>query len=196
MPSLEDQRVLDLQCQKLLRLYHNTYILLFCKVYLQNRTGVYDLVQHIPAQYQENSRPENSHPEYSHFLKNIPTRFFKFLYYCHRYHWYYLKNCFVILCFKSQTYCGVKKKELAGQYCYILKKVLLVKYDNRSLLYPPVCFGTFYLGSWGMWCYDASQFNQIDLNSAVSIGLLINWLTCLFIYRSENNCEDLDYCII
>ena len=116
---------------------------------------------------------------------NIPTRFFKFFDYCHRYHWYYLKNCFVILCFKSQTYCGVKKKELAGQYCYILKKVLLVKYDNRSLLYPPVCFGTFYLGSWGMWCYSirSNEFKQF-----FSIGLLINWLTYWFIYRSENNC--------
>ena len=32
MPNLENQRVLhfEFQCQKLLRLYHNTYILLFC----------------------------------------------------------------------------------------------------------------------------------------------------------------------
>ena len=32
MPHLENQRVLhfEFQCQKLLRLHHNTYILLFC----------------------------------------------------------------------------------------------------------------------------------------------------------------------
>ena len=110
------------------------------------------------------------------FFKNISTRFFKFLHCCHRYHWYYLKNCFVILCFKSQTYCVVKK-DGAHQPIFL--------HTQKSFA---VCFGTFYLGSWGMWCCDASQFNQINLNSAVSIGLLINWLTCLFIYRSENNC--------
>ena len=35
---------------------------------------------------------------------NIPTGvfyFFVFFYFCHRHHWYYLKDCFVILCFKS-----------------------------------------------------------------------------------------------
>ena len=37
------------------------------------------------------------------FFGYIPTRVFDFffLHYCHRYHWYYLKGCFVILCFKS-----------------------------------------------------------------------------------------------
>ena len=41
---------------------------------------------------------------------NIPTHILKyfhqilfviFFHYCHRYHWYYLKGCFVILCFQS-----------------------------------------------------------------------------------------------
>ena len=35
---------------------------------------------------------------------NIPTRvlkFFVFFHHCHRRHWYYLKDCFVTLCFKS-----------------------------------------------------------------------------------------------
>ena len=61
--------------------------------------------------YQENSHPENSHPsnsplenshlEYSHPI--FPPEFLNFLFfhYCHRHHWYYLKDCFVILCFKS-----------------------------------------------------------------------------------------------
>ena len=30
-----------------------------------------------------------------------PSFLFFSLHYCHRYHWYYLKGCFVILCFKS-----------------------------------------------------------------------------------------------
>ena len=70
-------------------------------------------------------------------LLNIPTRFCKFFHYCHRYHWYYLKNCFVILCFKCQTWCGVKLEAEE---------------------------------------WDVTQFNQINLNSSFSIGLLlINW---------------------
>ena len=50
MPNLENQRVLhfEFQCQKLLRLYHNTYLLLFCvdlstKLYIR----VNDLIEHI-----------------------------------------------------------------------------------------------------------------------------------------------------
>ena len=55
----------------------------------------------------ENSHPENSHPENSHLEYSypiFPPEFLNFLFfhYCHRHHWYYLKDCFVILfCFKS-----------------------------------------------------------------------------------------------
>ena len=52
----------------------------------------------------ENSHSENSHLEYSNpYFQILPPGFFKFLFfhYCHRYHWYYLKDCFVIPCFKS-----------------------------------------------------------------------------------------------
>ena len=41
-----------------------------------------------------------------------------FVFYCHRYHWYYLKDCFVILCFKSaevrNSEGDVSKKIIAG----------------------------------------------------------------------------------
>ena len=52
----------------------------------------------------ENSHRENSHLEYSHpcFL-TFPLEFLNFLFfhYCHLHYWYYLKDCLVILCFKS-----------------------------------------------------------------------------------------------
>ena len=97
----------------------------------------------------ENSYPSNSPPgEFplgkfppgilpTTFL-NIPTRVFKFFFhYCHRYDRYYFKNYFVILCFKSaearlvtvfQKMCSLSAKMLVGQ------KILLVKYNNRSLV--------------------------------------------------------------
>ena len=70
-----------------------------------------------PHWYQENSHPENFHQSNSPLVNsprkiptwNIPTHVFKyshpgylhslFFYYCRRYRWYYLKDCFVILCF-------------------------------------------------------------------------------------------------
>ena len=66
------------------------------------------------TRYQENSHPENSHPsnspleksylEYSHACSQIfPLEFLNllFFHYGHRHHWYYLKDCLVILSFKS-----------------------------------------------------------------------------------------------
>ena len=44
----------------------------------------------------ENSQPENSHLEYSH-----PSFQKFFFHYCRHYHWYYLTDCFLIICFKS-----------------------------------------------------------------------------------------------
>ena len=35
---------------------------------------------------------------------------------------------------------------------------------------------------------DVTQFNQINLDISSSTGLLINWATCWFIYKSENHC--------
>ena len=66
---------------------------------------------------------------------NIPTHvFFFFFHYCDRYHWYYVKGCFVVLFLK------VLKSDLS-HFCSLpaeivtnLKKNLLIKYDNRSLL--------------------------------------------------------------
>ena len=60
MLNLEDQRLIhfEFQGQKLMRLYHNTYILLFCidlstKPYLVlwKHIGVYDLIEHIPRYF-------------------------------------------------------------------------------------------------------------------------------------------------
>ena len=62
-------------------------------------------------------------------LLNIPTWvFFNFLsfHYCHRHHWYYLKDCFVILCFESAS-------QKFRSRC--IKKIAACrpKFDNRSL---------------------------------------------------------------
>ena len=48
MPNLEIQRILyyEFQCQKLLRLYHNTYILSFYKDLSTKLYRVYDLTIH------------------------------------------------------------------------------------------------------------------------------------------------------
>ena len=48
MPNLENQGVLhfECQCQKLLNLCHNTYILLFFIDLSTNRIGVYGLIEH------------------------------------------------------------------------------------------------------------------------------------------------------
>ena len=75
----------------------------------------------------ENSHPENSHLEYSHSCFQIlPPTFviFLFFYYCQRYHWYYLKDCFVILFLKwwSQTCCNVFKNFVACRPFIYLKK--------------------------------------------------------------------------
>ena len=49
MPNLENQRVLhfEFQCQKLLRLHRNTYILLFCIDLFTKLCQVYDLMEYI-----------------------------------------------------------------------------------------------------------------------------------------------------
>ena len=119
-------------------------------------------------------------------LLNIPTRFFKFFHYCHHYHWYYLKNCFVILSFKSQTYCGVKKNGAC-------RSILL--HTQKSFFWSSMIIAHYYIHLFALELFileteecDVTQFNQINLNSSFSIGLLINWLTCWFIYRSKNNC--------
>ena len=36
----------------------------------------------------------------THVFKHFHTSFLFFFHYCHRYQWYYLTDCFVILCFK------------------------------------------------------------------------------------------------
>ena len=53
MPNLGNQHVLHFEfpCQKLLKLYHNTYILYSAWIYLQNRIRVYDLIEHISCYF-------------------------------------------------------------------------------------------------------------------------------------------------
>ena len=51
MPNLENRRILhfEFQCQKLLRLYHNTYILLFCiDLYTKRYRGLWFNPTHLP----------------------------------------------------------------------------------------------------------------------------------------------------
>ena len=86
--------------------------------------------------------PRKFPPEIFPFMFfNIPTQFFKcfyFFHYCHLYRRHYLEDCVVVLYFKSaEVKLVVAYKKiflLAIQNGYIPKKVLLVKYDNRSLL--------------------------------------------------------------
>ena len=84
--------------------------------------------QKIPTRKVPNHVFKCSHPGFFIFL---------FFHYHHSRHWYYLKDCFVILCFKSAevTLVAVYQTNLlfAGQNGYIIKKVLLVKCDNQSL---------------------------------------------------------------
>ena len=49
MPNFGTQRILnfEFQCQKLLRLYCGTYMLLFCIDLSPDSYGVYDLIEHI-----------------------------------------------------------------------------------------------------------------------------------------------------
>ena len=87
----------------------------------------------------ENSHPEKSQPSSSPLENsswNIPTHVFKyfhssflnvlFFHYCHRYHWYYLKECFVILCFKSAevfTFANICQNEVLSKEKQLMKWV-------------------------------------------------------------------------
>ena len=92
--------------------------------------------------YPENSHPENSHLEYStHVSKIFPPEFLNFLFfhYCHCHHWYYLKDCFVILCFKSaevrNSEADVSKKlKLAGP------SLIIGHYYNAPVLLDDFAF--------------------------------------------------------
>ena len=121
--------------------------------------------------------------------RNIPTHVFKyslllgfFFHYCHRYHWHYLKNCFVILCSKSQSYCGVLKK------CSLPAKI--VTYSKRF------CWSSMIIGHYHIHLLvlklfileteecDVTQFNHLNLNSSFS-HRAINQLIKLLIYLQK-----------
>ena len=77
-----------------------------------------------------------------------------------------LKNCFVILCSKGQTFC--LKKNVACRLkllCYILKNVLLVKHDNGHYRIHQLVLKLFILEAEEC---DVTQFNQLNLNSPFS----------------------------
>ena len=59
--------------------------------------------------------------------------FLLFFDYCHRRHWYYLKDCLVILCFKSAE---VRNSEVYQKKIVACRS----KFDNRSLLLPTCLF--------------------------------------------------------
>ena len=107
-------------------------------------------------------------------LLNIPTRFWRFFHYCHRYHWYYLKNCFVILCFKSQTWCGVKKNGACRPILLHTQKSFAGQVWESVTIISTCLLWNFFILEAEEW--DVTQFNLINLNSSFSVGLLlINW---------------------
>ena len=68
---------------------------------------------------------------FPHVFLNIPARVFKFfLHYCYRYHWYYLKDCFVIVCSKSaEVFMFVKicQNEVLSEERQLMKWVVIIQ---------------------------------------------------------------------
>ena len=99
---------------------------------------------------------------------NIPSGFFYFLFhYCHCYHWYYLKNYFIILCSKSQAYGGVFLKK-----CSLSTKIVAYseKFCWSSMLIDHYYIHLFVLKVFILKAdeCDVTQFNQLGLNSSFS----------------------------
>ena len=136
------------------KIFINNYMLVYADMFVYVEVDRCQSKGNVFGRYQENSHPKNVHfenstqstpqPRESHKIPiwNIPTHIFKyshtgFFSFLFFHHWYYLKNCFVILYLNSVEVRLVtvyrSNLYLAGQNDYILKKVLLGKYDNRSL---------------------------------------------------------------
>ena len=92
-------------------------------------------------QYQENSHPENFHQSNSplvnppwkisiwiistHVFNYSLPSFLIFFHYCYSYHWYYLKDCFVILCFKNAevfTFVKICQNEMLIKERHLMKQ--------------------------------------------------------------------------
>ena len=111
-----------------------------------------------------------------------------------------LKNYFLILYLKTlksdllrciKRICSLSAKMATYSKTFCWSSMIIGHY-----YIPRVCFEYSFLWSfsWRMWCYSIQS--SLNLNSSFSIRLLINWLICWFIYRSENNCLELHYCIM
>ena len=101
--------------------------------------------------------PGESPPPRKIPTSNIPIHFFKYFHLgtpCNLYRWYYLKDCFVILYFKSVE---VRNSEVclpatmvtySKKFCW--SSMIISHYYISS-----VSFECYYLWSfsWGMWCY-------------------------------------------
>ena len=94
---------------------------------------------------------------------NIPTRVFYFLF--HYYHWYYLKNCFIILCSKNHPYCGIFLKNFS-----LLTKIVTY---SKKFCWSSMLTGHYYIHLFVLKHFilkaeecDVNQFNQLGLNSS------------------------------
>ena len=120
-------------------------LVIFVDQFLKNKNRYIIRVKIVLAKFpRENLHLENFHPSNSPLLNssrkiptwNIPTHVFKyfhssflnflFFHYCHRYRWYYLKDCFVILCFKSPeafTLVNICQNEVVSEERQLMKWV-------------------------------------------------------------------------
>ena len=119
--------------------------------------------------YHENSLPENSNSENSHQsnspLVNSPLEYshpsfvvFFFFHYCHRYHWYYLKDCFVNLCFKSAevfTLVKICQNEVLSEERQLMKWV--GKFQMR-IFWVAILLGEFSRGEFDGWEFFGWEF--------------------------------------
>ena len=124
--------------------------------------------------YQENSHPENLHqsnfplvnPPWKIHTWNIPTYVLKdsrpcfliFFHHCYRYHWYYLKDCLVILCSMFQKWLGLHVCENLSKGSVKWKKI--INEMGGDILVRIFCVAIFrrevFLG--GVWIFRVGIF--------------------------------------
>ena len=128
-----------------------------------------------------NSPPENSHPE--NLTRNIPTHVFK---YSHPLFKIFSLLSPLSLILLKQLFCN---SVLKVRLIVVLKKRSLpaniVTY-SKKFCWSSMIIGHYYIHLFALELFileaeecNVTQFNQINLNSSFSIGLLINWLTWL-----------------
>ena len=92
------------------------------------------------------------------FPPKFPSFFFYFFRYCHRYHWYYLKDCFVNLCFKSAevfTLVKICQNEVLSEERQLMKWV--GKFQVR-IFWVAILLGEFSRGEFDGWEFFGWEF--------------------------------------